>query len=108
MRRESPVERAYERALDVLCRELVARLGEIGAEVAKGVEYGGIAARVVAAFEAQPHNTERQRRLLADAFQRLDERPTWYGNGNHCQGWHSVLRIARNSSRVHDLFTLWS
>lgn len=98
-----------ERALDQLCRTLVGRLEEVARVAAPGTPQDDIASAVVSVFASVPHNTVLRRRELGDAFQRLDERPSWYGNGQHSQQWHSCLRITRNHrTACHELFALWS
>jgi len=88
--------------LDTLCRELVKALQE-------AAEAGADTARVVAIFEAKPHNTDHRRALLADAFQALDQRPSHFGSTRFCQPWHSLLRATRNdTAQGPALFALWS
>ena len=98
-----------ELALDELCRSLVTDLSEIARVAEESTATADVGASVVSAFAAAPRNTEARRVRLADAFQRLDGHPTWWGNGNHGQGWHSVLRRTRNSpEHGRALFALWS
>jgi uncharacterized phage protein gp47/JayE len=98
--RMTPSQRAYETKLDALCRELVLCLQALPADADSSA--------VVTLLTAVPHNTETRRRMLADAFQTLDEKPHWFGNGMHCQNWHAALRRTRNSP-VHGpaMFALW-
>lgn len=104
MRTTQAINRRLEADLDALCRTLVHELSLLA-------QNGGDQAAVVALFgqlARPPHLTRHRLALLGDAFQRLDERPTWYGNGAHCQDWHALLRQTRNSL-VHGpaLFANW-
>lgn len=98
-----------ELALDNLCRELVASLTGVARVAVASTPAADVGASVVSVFSTAPHRTEAQRLRLADAFQRLDDHPTWWGSGNHCQDWHAVLRQTRNS-HAHGpaLYALWS
>ena len=97
----TPAERRYETQLDTLCEALVAGLSKLAADNAD-------CTAVLALYTEQPHNTALRKRLLADAFQRLDEQPSHYGTRNFSQPWHSLMRQARNSRDVAPkLFALW-
>jgi len=98
-----------ERALDKVCLTLVDRLKEVARVADANTSHADIAASVVSVFASMPHGTELQRSTLADAFQRLDEKPSWYGDYRFTQPWHSCLRITRNSNEFGPkLFALWN
>lgn len=99
--RKTAADRAYETALDSLCRALVAELQALPIATATSAD-------VVAVMAAKPHDTPMRKRMLADAFQTLDEKPSHFGNGRHCQDWHALLRRTRNHSEHGPaMFALW-
>jgi hypothetical protein len=97
-----PAERAYQTKLDALCRSLVASLTELAGKP------DATPPAVVALLSQTPRNTDTRRRLLADAFIMLDEKPHRFGNGQHCQAWHALLRGTRNHpTHGPAMFALW-